>query len=293
MKTLQRLLATTFKRIRRNPYNASGAVAVMFLTFLVGGIFILINLSSNTILNYYESRPQVIAFLKDGTTKEQLEAIKADLNKTGKIASLKYVSKEEALQIYKERFKSQPELTEFVTADILPASFNISTTKIEYQADIAKLVSAEPQVDQVFFYQKLVENLQNWAKTIRIAGIVALVFLTLTSIFVTLVVIGLNISLHKEEIEIMKLVGATERYIRTPFLFEGAFYGLLSALLSVGTAWVIVTWLTPFIQAFFTDIPLVPVQPFVFYYLFLVEGAVGIFVGSFGSFIATRRYLKV
>jgi len=293
MRTLLRLLSTTFKRIRRNPYNASGAVAVMFLTFFVGGSFILISLASNKILSYYESKPQVIAFLKDGTTQEQIDSIKTDLEKTDKIESIEFVSKEQALEIYKERNQSRPELTEFVTADILPASLEVSTRALEDQTEIAKLVAAQPQVEDVAFLQEVVENLTKWTKTIRYVGISVITFLILTSIFVTLVVIGLNISLHKEEIEIMKLVGATERYIRTPFLFEGAFYGLLSALISTLAAYAAVVWLSPFVNRYLGEFSIVPVNPVVFVYLLGAEALVGIFVGSFGSYVATRKYLKV
>ncbi len=293
MRTLLRLLSTTFKRIKRNPYNATGAIAVMFLTFFVGGSFILVSLASNKILSYYESKPQVIAFLKDGTTEEQIEAIKKDLNNTGKIETIDFVSKEQALQIYTERSQSRPELTEFVTADILPASLEISTKKLEDQTEIAKLVAAQPQVEDVAFLQEVVDNLTKWTKTIRLVGLVVIAFLIITSIFVTLVVIGLNISLHKEEIEIMKLVGATDRYIRTPFLFEGAFYGLASGFLSTLAALGAIQWLSPFINRYLGEFSIVPVEPLVFVYLLAAEAAVGIFVGTFGSYVATRKYLRI
>lgn len=293
MKTLQRLLHTTFTRIRRNPYNASGAIAVMFLTFFVGGLFILLSLASNKILNYYESRPQVIAFLKDGTTQDQINAIESDLNKTGKVSKINYVSKEDALKIFKERTKAKPDLAEFVTADILPASLEVSTNKIEDQPAIATLVAGESQVEDVGFLKDVIVNLTNWTKTIRWLGIVIIAFLVFTSVFVTLVVIGLNISLHKDEIEIMKLVGATERYIRTPFLFEGAFYGLFSAVISTLAAAGTVYWLSPLIGKYLSEFSIVPVPWTIFAYLLLSEALVGLFVGSFGSYIATRKYLKI
>ncbi|MDP2671647.1 MAG: permease-like cell division protein FtsX [bacterium] len=293
MKTLQRLFSTTFKRITRNPYNAAGAIAVMFLTFLVGGSFVLISFGSNKILSYYESRPQVIAFLKDDTTDTQVEEIKESLNSTGKVSSVNYVSKEAALEIYKSRNKSQPELTEFVTADILPSSLEISTKNIEDQDEVAKAVAAEPQVEEVAFLKELIDNLTKWTKAIRLVGMSSIVFLMLTSIFVTLVVIGLNISLHKEEIEIMKLVGATERYIRTPFLFEGALYGLVSALLSTLATIGAMVWLSPFVSRYLGEFSLVPVPWTNYAYLLAAEAGVGIFVGTLGSYIATRKYLKV
>lgn len=293
MAQIHRLTKTAGKRIRRNPYNALGAILVMFLTFFVGGIFILVTLASNIIIQYYETRPQVTAFLKDDTTAAQVATIKSNVLKIPSATEAKYISKEDALNIYKERNKNEPALLEFVTADILPASIEVSGKNIEDFDKIATTLKAEPQVSKVVYYQEIINTLIKVTSTIRLVGLAIMAFLLLTSITVTLVVIGLNISLHREEIEIMKLVGATKAYIRIPFIIEGISYGFISAFLAVGTISISYPFISPYMEKAFSPIPLLPNSPFIFFYLLLAEMFVGFLIGSIGAWVATRNYLEV
>ncbi len=293
MAQIHRLTKTATKRIRRNPYNALAAILVMFLTFFVGGIFILVSLASNVIIQYYETRPQVTAFLKDDTTTAQIEDLKTNVNKIPSVSKVRYISKEEALNIYKERNKNEPALLEFVTADILPASIEVSGKNIQDFEKIANTLKEEPQVSKVVYYQDIINSLIKITSTVRIVGIAIVAFLLLTSITVTLIVIGLNISLHKEEIEIMKLVGATKSYVRIPFIIEGITYGFISAILAVAAIAISYPFIAPTIEKAFSPIPLFPTGPFVFIYLLLAEMFIGFLIGSLGAWVATRRYLEV
>jgi len=293
MAQIQRLTKTATKRIKRNPYNAIAAILVMFLTFFVIGIFFLVSLASNVIIHYYETRPQITAFLKDDTSTEQVEGIKTNVSKIESVTEVKYISKEEALAIYKERNKDEPILSEFVTADILPASIEVSGNKIGDFGNIASSLKNEAQVSRVVYYEEIIDTLMKVTSAIRWMGIGIIAFLLLTSVTVTLIVIGLNISLHREEIEIMKLVGATKTYVRTPFIIEGVSYGFISAFLAVATLALAYPFIAPFIERSFNPIPLYPTSPLIFVYLFLGEMFIGFLIGSVGAWIATRRYLEV
>lgn len=293
MAQIHRLTKTATKRIKRNPYNAVAAILVMFLTFFVIGIFFLVSLASNVIIHYYETRPQITAFLKDDTTTTQIEDIKTNITKIASVTEVKYISKEEALEIYKERNKDEPILSEFVTADILPASIEVSGNKISEFANIANNLKNETQVSRVVYYEEIIDTLMKVTSTVRWVGIGIIVFLLLTSVTVTLIVIGLNIALHREEIEIMKLVGATKAFVRTPFILEGVSYGFVSAFLAVATLAIAYPFIAPFIERAFNPIPLYPTSPLIFIYLFFGEMFIGFLIGSVGAWIATRRYLEV
>ena len=293
MSNFPRLLRTASKRIRRNPYNALGAVLVMFLTFFVGAIFILVSLGSAELIHYFETRPNITAFLKDDTTSAQVSQIQADVKKIPSVTKVKYVSKNDALNIYKQRNQSEPALLEFVTADILPASVEVSGNNINDFGKIANTLKAEPQVSKVVYYPEIIDTLNKITSTVRIIGLVSISFLLLTSIIVTLVVIALNIALHREEIEIMKLVGATKMYVRLPFLIEGVTYGVCSAFFAVGSLAIVYPFISPVIEKAFAPIPLFPTGPLVFFYILLGEMVVGFLIGSVGAWFATRKYLKV
>lgn len=293
MRILQRLVKTAVQRITRNPYHALAAFLVMFFTFFVVGAFVLVSLGSNVLLGYFESRPAVTAFLKDGTTSEKVKGIQDTLAQTQVVSKTRYVSKEEALKIYKERNKDEPLLSEFVTADVLPASIEVSTYKIDDLSKVASILRENPDIEEVVFQQNIIETLSNWTRALRNIGGGIVAFLLITSLLTTLIVVGLNIALHKDEIEIMRLVGATAGYIRTPFILEGVFYGGVSAAAATLVLWGIFTWFQPTLQGIFSGIPLFPVNPAVFGYLLLFELAAGIAIGVIGSFVATRKYLTI
>jgi cell division protein FtsX len=265
----------------------------MFLTFLVSGAFVLITLGSNVLINHFESLPQVTAFLKDGTTSATVEQIRDKLTATNVVSETRYVSKEEALNIYRERFKNEPLLTNSVTADILPASIEVSTYRIGDLSKVAGILKNEPAVEDVEFQENIVATLSSWVSTIRNVGGGVVTLLLLTAFLTTLIVIGLNISIHQDEIEIMRLVGATNWYIRTPFILEGVFYGVFSALAATGFILLAVFWARQGLQVIFAGAGIFPISPFVYLYLLVGEVLVGVLMGVVGSLVATRKYLRV
>src|SRR5581483_1221971 len=103
------------------------------------------------VINFFESKPQVTAFFKDDATQPQIDQLKQQLTQTGMIASTKFVSKEQALQIYKQQNKNDPLLLDLVTEDILPASLEISTVKIEDLGPISDILQKSPYVSQIVY----------------------------------------------------------------------------------------------------------------------------------------------
>ncbi len=121
---------TSWKHIRRNPYQALTAICIMMLTFLSISVFAFIVFGSSVIIKHFESKPQVTAFFKDEAQQAEIDSLKQSLESTGTVANVRFVSKQEALQIYKEQNKDDPLLLDLVTEDILPASLEISTIKL-------------------------------------------------------------------------------------------------------------------------------------------------------------------
>jgi len=265
----------------------------MFFTFLVLSIFVLLAGGTQKILQFYESKPQAIAFFKDNTSNDDIKAIEDALNQTGKTTSLNYVSKEDALKIYKERNKDNPTLLELVTANILPASLEISTANPEDLAPIAEVLKKEPVIDDVLYPADVVESIAKAAKTIRLIGGGTTLFLIMFSTMVLLIVIGFKIRLKRTEIETMKLLGASTWFIRMPFLLEGITYGVTGAffgwLVTYGVLW----YTTPFLEANFADMHFLPVSPIVMLILLAIELIVAAGIGCLGSYGAVRRYLKL
>ncbi len=281
-----------WQHLRRAPYQAISAILVMTLTSAITAIFVLLAFGSQAILNWFETKPQVTAFFKEGTKMEQVEALKARLEASGKVSQMKYVSKEEALAIYREQNKNDPLLLEMVTANILPASLEVSALKISDLKEIAGILKEEPQVEEVIFQEEVVSSLSSWSSAIRKVGIGLTLVLAFISFLVVLVIVGMKIALRKEEIEILRLIGATSWYIRAPFILEGMFYGFVGGFLGWLITYILLLYSTPFLNSFLAGIPILPIKTL--FLLALLGGLVfvDVLIGAFGSFLATRRYLK-
>jgi cell division transport system permease protein len=278
--------------MRRSPYQALAATLIMFLTFFLATVFVLTAGGFQVVLRYFETRPQVTAFLKDETTLEQVDTIKARLAQTGKVKEAKYISKEEALVIYREQNKNDPLLLEMVTANILPASLEVATKDIAFLPEVAQILKSEPGVEEVVFQEDVVRALHNWTSTLRKIGIGLIGALGLVSLLIILVIIGMKITLRKEEIEILQLIGASPWYIRAPFIFEGMFYGVIGAILAWGIGYLLLLYATPFLVKFLSGLPILPVPIFFMLTVLGIEILAGIVIGSLGSLLAVRRYLK-
>lgn len=279
--------------IRRTPYQAITASMVMFLTFLTLILFTLIALGSEQILKYYESKPQAIAFFKDNTTEADINAIQNALNQTGKVTSLKYVSKTDALELYKERNKNNPILLELVTANILPSSLEISTVSPDDLGPIAEILKQEPVIEEVVYPEDVIQSLTKATGIIRAVGTGAVAFLIFFAFLVILMVIGFKIRLKRKEVEIMKLLGASVWFIRLPFLLEGMAYGLLGAVTAWVVSYLVLWYFTPFLQASLGEVKILPVSPLVMIEIFAATLIIALLIGGLGSYGALRRYLKL
>lgn len=279
--------------VKRSPYQALAAISVMTLTFFVAGLIFLVGLTSSTVLSYFESRPQITAFFSDNKTSDQIADLQNKLQSTGKVSSIKYISKEEALQIYKDQNAQDPILLEMVTADILPASIEVSATDAKDLSFLADILDGEEGVEDVVYQKDVIDSLISWTSAIRTIGLILFVFLAVVSLLIILTVTGIRIALRKEEIEILRLVGASSWYIKSPFLMEGMIYGVLGGFISWIVIYVLILYATPFLKPIFTGLPITLPPSLIIMLLFLLGNSLGGgLLGVIGSFIAVKRYLK-
>ncbi len=286
-------LVVTWQHMRRSPYQAAAAVMIMTFTMFVGLVFLLLSLGSQHLLTYLERKPQVIAFFNDTvTTPDQVADTINILNSTGKTASVNFVTKDQALEIYKDRNKSDPLLLELVSANTLPASLEVSAKNISDLPQLYDIIKSTPNVEDISYQKDVVNTLVGILDKIRKGGLSLVIFLTLTSLFTILTIIGMKISLRKDEIEVEKLVGASTNYIRMPFLLEGLFYGLFGAIISWAIIYGLILLLTPYLAPYFIGLSLLPVSPM--FMLVVLGGSIvsSSFIGVTGSFLAVWRYLK-
>ncbi len=290
---MKKFIDTTWRNIRRSPYQAIAAIIIMSLTFLVVSFFTFLLVGSSKVVSYFESKPQVTAFFKNEAKQSDINSLENKLKDTGKVSSVKFVSKKEALEIYRQQNKNDPLLLDLVTADILPSSLEISTFKIEDLSIISESLRSSPIVSEVIFQKDVVSTLTSWTSALRKIGMGAILVLSVVSIFIIATIIGIKISVKKGDIEIMRLIGATNWYIRWPFIFEGIFYGLVGSFIGWFVATASLLYATPFLSSFLRGIPILPVSPLFLLQLLGLELLMASILGAFSSFLAVLRFLKV
>lgn len=292
---MSKTFKTSFKQIRRTPYQAVLAVLILTFTFFAVAFFGLISAGSQLVLKYAESTPPVIAFFEKGKdlTQEDIQAIRNKLEATGKLDKFEYISTKQAEQIYKEKNKDDPLLNELVDYKILPPSIEISAKEITALPELKDILAAEPLVQDVAFFEEIVSDLGKWVVNIRYLGIGIITFLIILSLMILMIIIGLKIKNKGREIEIMRLLGASKWYINGPFLVEGMFYGATGAFFGWLASFTALQYATPFLLTWLEGIITLPVD---FNLLLIMLGIMvmgGMIVGAFGSLLAVRRFSKI
>ncbi len=262
---------------------------VVSLSFFLISVFFLLGAGSQVILQFFESKPQVIAYLKDEAKLQDIEVLIAKMQSTGKVKKIDYLSKENALNLYKELFKDQPLLLEMVSAKILPASLEISPNSLSSIKELSEMLKRELIIEDVDYEEDVVAALSKFVLALKKVGLVVAGFLLCVAVLNVLVVLGMRISQRKEESEVLKLLGASFWYICSPVYLEGIFYGLVAAIISWGVTYVLIFYATPVLTGFFSGVPLLPIPQ-----IFMLEVlggllGLGVAVGFLGSFLAILR----
>jgi cell division transport system permease protein len=296
---------TAWDYIRRSPFQAASAAFVLTLTFFVATIVAVLTYSSSKLISYFETRPQVIAFLKDTTTESGIAALQHKLAGDIHIKEIKYVSKEEALSIYKKATSDNPLLGQLVSPSIFPASLEFSVTDLSFAQGIIDNLKAETTVDSVGFTAALggstslndvVARLKTITTYVRWGGIVFVGLLAVTSLVVLLVIVSMRIVGRKEEIEILNLIGATPKFIRSPILIEALIYSICGTILGWAIAFIAVLYLAPTLVSYFGEIPVLPKEAGgifgLFGSIFAVEFFAGAVLALLGALIAISRVRK-
>jgi len=290
---LRRIFRNAMLGIVRHAGLSITTVAVITLTFGTTSTLALFAFGAGQVIDYYESRALVTAFFTDEASEVQILDLREQLLAREGVTEVDYTSKEEAFTIYSQQFADKPELLENIPTNILPASLDVRTDSLDDLPAVAEFFEGNELVEEVAFYQDVVERFKNLVNAAR-ASLLALVGIFASiSMAVVLITIGLIIHSMEEEIEIMSLLGATNSYIRLPFIVQGAVYGLLAALISGGLLTLAIPIVFPFVRGFFSNVPLP--DPSVTFQLGLVglEAFAGILIGAVGSSIAVGRYLRV
>ncbi len=288
----------------RNLSTALGSIVTIFLSLLIIGVFFVAGAMLNNLMKSVESEVTITAYVSDDASEEAIQSVMSTISNMNDVSTVSFTTKEQALENFSNSMTSNPEIIEQLDGtNPLPASIDVELTDPQSVQTIAEAIEGNDEYvaisedpsnpgDSIKYGQGTVERLfqlTNYIRYIGIALIVLLIFIALVFINNT---IRLAILARRKEIAIMRLVGASNGFIRGPFLMEGALHALIGSVLAVGVIQLLRVFALPQLQNAirFLDFTVSDMM-----YLAIYGGLIvaGIVIGLIGSAIAMRRYLKV
>ncbi|MBI4226586.1 hypothetical protein HY612_05745 [Candidatus Roizmanbacteria bacterium] len=298
-------MTEVFTSIRRTPYQSLAAFLILFFTLFLSTIMFISLSFLYGLLGYVETRPQVTVYFQTNTPENEIFKVRDTLMNSGKILSIKYVSKEEAYKIYKELNKDNPLLLEMVSSDILPASLEIFAKKPSYLPELANFLKKQAGVDEVNFQKDILERLLTLTDILRKTTVVFFLFLIFLSILVLITTTLFKIALKKDEIELLRLLGASKFYIKKPFLLEAILFGFTASAGSFVIILALLLYLKPFFVPYLKDISQLNISLFLskltvwplnaafLSTAFFLSLIFGVGIAILATLLAIQKYLKI
>ncbi len=284
---------TTWHHIRRSPLQSMAALIIVFFTALLFIVFYLVSSGLSKTLTYFETKPEITIFLKDGLSKDLVQSVQNDLSLYSDIREIRFISKEKALDIYQDQNKDNPLLLEMVTSDILPASFEVSANNPQTLEQIENDFKTRTDIVDELIYQKdVVANLLVWTQRIRLSALIFVSLFSLVSFLVIFTIIGMKITTRKDEIRISRLLGASRSFVKKPFILEGLFYGLVGSLLASLVVLPIAYLYKADVNNFFQPIDFINLNPTHILQIVAVSSFLSILLTYFASILSVKRYFK-
>ncbi len=284
-------LAEAFKNIRLNLLMSITAVTTTFICILVFGVGLLVSEHVEGVIGSVREDVSVEVFMP-GRGEEEVAAVEEKVRGWEEVANVERISEEQALAAFKDTFKEQPELYENLDRGVLPASVQIQLTDPDLADEVAGKLKAEGFSEENLSYpQQTIERLNSVTSYMLWGLYAATILFLVASVLLISNAIRLSIFARRKEIEVMKLVGASDGFVRTPFVLEGLIQGLLGA----GLAALTVIWLNFLFVDWSRDaLTFVPIagNAVSTASILLVLVVVGVAIGVGGSFLSVTRFLR-
>ncbi len=283
-----------FLQIFRNRGMSLASIFSILAMLLILGMFFVITVNINMFTEVVkQDYDQIEVFLLDDTDKTEAEALMAQISAHEGVTDVQYRSKDEALEVLKERWGESGYLLDSLGKNPLPASILISVESLDNAGEVAAYAGTLDGIEDVQYYQETVEKLTKITNFLQIGALIIMAFLVVVSVVVVSNTVKLTVFARAKEIRIMKYVGATNWFIRGPFLAEGIIIGMLAALLSTGLIALIykelIAAIGPQVLAI-VSMPLISTE-YLTGNMLIIFLALGMSIGACGSIVSMRKFL--
>jgi cell division transport system permease protein len=285
-------LRESLMSFRRNWVMSTAAIVTVAVSLLVVGGVVIGAATIGNIIKSEEQKVEVVSYIKDSTPPEAVEGLQNEIASWPEVKNVAYVSKDQALKRLRVQLKDTPEMLQAMEGNPLPASLEVRLKDPHMVSKIASKLKGQPELDEIRYGQDYVSKLFAVSRVIRGVGVAFVGLLAFASLVLIANTIRLAIFARRREVSIMRLVGASNWFIRWPFLMEGVFQGLTGAIVAIGVLYLIKTTVLSWLASNIRFLPLnFDSTLFAQLVLGLVVG--GIVIGASGSSFALRRFLKV
>jgi cell division transport system permease protein len=293
IRTMRYFIREAFQSFRRNSFMSIASVATVTLSLFILGIFMVMAANLDYFAENLESQVQISIYLKDDLSQDQIQSVSSRLKNLPDVKKITFTNKDQAMDALKERMKDQPGILNALEGkNPLPSSYEITFTNPESVKKTARIVADYPEVESTHYGQEIIEQLFRITTIIRWGGIALIIFLTLATLFIISNTIRLTVFARRKEIAIMKYVGATNWFIRWPFLLEGLILGFVGGVIADVLLAQFYEFVTVAIHSSLAFLPMVSMYPFL-YHVSGVLLIISMIIGAIGSTISLKRYMKV
>ena len=279
----------------KNKKSTISSLMIMCATMLIFGIFFVIGENINSFVKSVEDAQGISVYLVNTATDEEIERVGEEILQIDGVRDAKYISKEEALEKMRDRLGDSM-VEGYIERNIFPASYEVTLTNLELNEEVQQNILKIENVDEIRSSNLVIDQIIRLAKGIKVVTWVILVLLIIISTAIISNTIKLTVHARRKEISIMKYVGATNSFIRWPFLVEGMIIGVLAGAISVAIIGISYTVIANQLsgQLFFelANLKLIEFKD-IFELILLVYLGLGIGIGAIGSGISMRKYLEV
>ena len=299
--TIGRTFKEALKNFLRNGWLSLATVSVLILSLYVVSMLYVVTYSVDNILKDVQEKVNVSVYFKTSVSEENIYAVRSELQKESAIKSVEYVSRNQALENFKRDNADEPiimqSLQEIGENPLLSSLVIKANDPTRYQeiVDSIDKASYREDISRINYgrNKEIIAKLNSIIHTIRRVGISLGVILAVISILITFNTIRITIYAQRREIEIMRLVGASNSFIRLPYIFEGILYGLIASVVSTLVLFLTLKFLTPYVSTVIPPENLVGFYHSNFLKIFGIQVLFGVVLGVFSSVIAMRKYLKI
>jgi len=288
LRTFNYFFREAFISFIRNRWMSLASIGAVASALIILGSFLLLSVNFDHILKDVESQVEITAYLEDTVEGSEVSRLNGEISLIGGVKEIKFVSKEAALEEFKQQVGK--DLLEGID-NPLPSSFRIKVDNPQDVAQVAGEIQKLQGIEEVKYGKGVVEKLFNIIYWLRLLGLVIMAVFAAVSVFIISNTIRLTVFARRREINIMKYIGATDWFVRWPFLIEGMVLGFIGSAIAIAILAGGYSYLYNIVRLNIPMISLIPMEEFYIYALGFL--AIGMFIGAFGSSFSIRRFLHV